>query len=53
MEGKTVRLERDVEKYDQYRRLLAYVYVGDTMVNAELVGQGYAQVTTYPSNVTY
>jgi micrococcal nuclease len=51
--GKTVRLERDVKKYDQYRRLLAYVYVGDTMVNAEPVRQGYAQVTTYPPNVKY
>jgi len=33
--------------------LLAYVYVGDTMLNAELVRQGYAQVATFPPNVTY
>jgi micrococcal nuclease len=51
--GKTVRLELDVEKWDRYRRLLAYVYVGDTMINAELVRQGYAQVATFPPNVKY
>src|SRR5207244_6522739 len=32
---KTVRLELDVRERDRYRRLLAYVWVGDTMVNAE------------------
>ena len=49
--GQTVRLERDVEQYDRYGRLLAYVDVGDTMVNAELVRQGYARVATFPPNV--
>ena len=53
VEGKTVRLELDVEKWDKYRRLLAYVYVGETMVDAELVRQGFAQVATYPPNVKY
>jgi micrococcal nuclease len=47
----TGRPERDVEQYDRYGRLLAYVYVGDTMVNAELVRQGYARVATFPPNV--
>jgi micrococcal nuclease len=51
VEGQTVRLERDVEQYDRYGRLLAYVYVGDTMVNAELVRQGYTRVATFPPNV--
>jgi micrococcal nuclease len=51
VEGQTVRLERDVEQYDQYGRLLVYVYVGDTMVNAELVRQGYTRVATFPPNV--
>jgi micrococcal nuclease len=27
--GKTVRLELDVELWDRYQRLLAYIYVGD------------------------
>jgi endonuclease YncB( thermonuclease family) len=42
-----------VQWRDKYRRLLAYVYVGDTMLNAELVRQGYAQVATFPPNVKY
>lgn len=53
VEGRTVRLELDVQERDRYRRLLAYVWVGDVMVNAELVRRGYAQVMTVPPNVRY
>jgi micrococcal nuclease len=53
VEGWTVWLEFDVQRRDQDGRLLAYVYVGDLMVNAELVRQGYAQVATLPPNVKY
>jgi micrococcal nuclease len=53
VEGKTVRLELDVRQRDRYGRLLAYVYVGETMVNAELVRLGYAQVMTVPPNVKH
>ena len=54
LEGKQVRLEMDVQERDQYGRLLAYVYLEDgTFFNAELVKQGYAQVSTYPPNVKY
>ncbi len=51
VEGQTVRLELDVQERDQFGRLLAYVHVGEMMVNAELVAQGYAQVMTIPPNV--
>ena len=52
--GKTVRLEFDVQRYDKYRRLLAYVYLSDgTFVNAELIRQGYAQILTIPPNVRH
>jgi micrococcal nuclease len=51
--GQQVRLELDVQERDRYGRLLAYVWVGDTMVNAELVRRGYAQVMTIPPNVRY
>jgi len=51
--GKRVRLELDVQERDRYGRLLAYVWVGDLMVNAELVRRGYAQVMTVPPNVRY
>ncbi|MDD5511133.1 MAG: thermonuclease family protein [Dehalococcoidales bacterium] len=53
VEGKTVHLEKDVSETDKYGRLLRYVYVGQTMVNAELVRQGYAHVYTYPPDVKY
>jgi micrococcal nuclease len=45
--GKTVRLEYDERRRDKYGRLLAYVYVDGLFVNAELIRQGYAQVSTY------
>src|SRR5438445_10040591 len=48
-----VRLEMDVQTRDRYGRLLAYVWVDDTMVNAELVRRGYAQVMTVPPNVRH
>jgi micrococcal nuclease len=51
--GKTVFLERDISETDRYGRLLRYVYVGDTMVNAELVRLGYAYATSYPPDVKY
>lgn len=51
--GRHVRLELDVRARDQYGRLLAYVWAGDLMVNAELVRLGYAQVMTVPPNVRY
>jgi micrococcal nuclease len=51
--GRQVRLELDVQARDRYGRLLAYVWVGDVMVNAELVRLGYAQVMTIPPNVRY
>jgi micrococcal nuclease len=51
--GKRIRLELDVQDRDRYGRLLAYVWVGDVMINAELVRRGYAQVMTIPPNVRY
>ncbi len=54
VEGKRVSLEFDVEKYDRYKRLLAYVYLKDgTFVNAKIVEEGYASLMTYPPNVKY
>lgn len=50
---KTVRLEKDVRETDHYGRMLRYVYVGDTFVNAELVRLGYAMVYTVPPDVKY
>ena len=51
--GRHVRLELDVQARDRYGRLLAYVWVGGVMVNAELLRRGYAAVMTVPPNVRY
>jgi len=54
VEGKTVRLEFDVQQFDKYGRILAYIYLEDgTFVNAWLVENGYAMVMTFPPNVKY
>ncbi len=54
VEGKSVRLEFDVQERDKYGRILAYVYLPDgTFVNAELLRKGYAKVLTIPPNVKY
>jgi micrococcal nuclease len=41
--GRDVRLEFDKERIDQYGRTLAYVWVGDKMLNEELVRAGLAR----------
>jgi micrococcal nuclease len=53
VEGETVRLDFDAERRDVYGRLLAYVYVGDEFVNAELVRRGYARTLAIPPNTRY
>ena len=53
VEGKKVRLERDVSETDKYGRLLRYVYVDDTLVNAELVRLGLAEARAYPPDTKY
>jgi micrococcal nuclease len=54
LDGKLVRLEYDIDRFDQYKRTLAYVYLEDgTFVNADLVKNGYAMVMTVPPNVKY
>lgn len=54
LEGKMVSLEFDVQKYDKYGRLLAYVYLEDgTFVNAKIIEEGYADLMTIPPNLKY
>lgn len=53
VEGKTVRLVKDVSETDKYERLLRYVYVGNLFINAELVKRGYAFASSYPPDVKY
>jgi micrococcal nuclease len=50
VERRRVRLVFGEEQRDQYGRLLAYVYLGDRFVNAELVRRGLARTLTIPPN---
>jgi micrococcal nuclease len=54
IQGKTVRLEYDRERYDRYGRLLAYLYLPDgSMVNLAMVRQGLARVYSQAPNLRY
>ncbi len=53
LQGEQVKLVKDVEEADRYERLLRYVYLGDEMVDARLVANGYAQAYTHPPNVRH
>ena len=51
--GERVRLEFGTEKEDRYGRWLAYVYVGERMINAELLKQGYATIYAFRAQVKH
>ena len=51
---KKVRLEFDIERYDQYGRLLAYVFLPDgTFINNAMITGGYAYCLPKKPNVKY
>ncbi len=50
VEQQQVRLVFGVERRDVYGRLLAYVYLGQRFVNADLVRRGLARSLTIPPN---
>ena len=50
---KILCMEKDVSNTDKYGRLLRYIYVDGTFVNAELVRQGYARARAYPPDTKY
>ena len=53
VEGKAATLEKDVSDKDKYGRLLRYVWIEETLINEELVKQGFGSVATYPPDVKY
>lgn len=55
LEGTKVYLQYDIEKQDDYRRLLAYIYLedGSTMVNQLLLENGHAEVMMVLPNAKY
>jgi micrococcal nuclease len=51
---KKVRLEFDKERFDRYKRLLAYVFLKNaTFVNAEMLSNGYAYLLWHRPNLNY
>jgi micrococcal nuclease len=52
VEGEDVTLVFDAELRDRYGRLLAYVYVGELLVNAELLEQGFARTLEIEPNTS-
>ncbi len=54
IQDQDVTLEFDVEREDDYGRLLAYAYLPDgSMFNETLLREGYAQIATFPPNTRY
>lgn len=53
LEGETVVLVRDESETDRFDRLLRYIYVDNTFVNAWLVENGYAEATRYAPDVRH
>jgi micrococcal nuclease len=54
VEGEVVGLEKDVSETDEFGRLLRYVWLNPgQMVNAVLVGEGYAESKAYPPDVRH
>lgn len=60
VEGKDIRLEKDVSETDKYGRLLRYIYLpaadsnsGDLFVNEYLIKEGYAHASSYPPDIKY
>lgn len=47
--GKEIRLQKDTSETDKYNRLLRYVYINNSFVNAEMIKGGYATaLSIYP-----
>ena len=53
VEGRRVRLEKDVTDRDAYGRLLRYVYIDEAMVQGELIREGYGYVYSRQPDVKY
>lgn len=61
VEGKQIRLKKDISEMDRYGRLLRFVYLEEPtatgpatlFLNDYLVRQGYALASTYPPDITY
>lgn len=46
VEGRDVMLQYDRERYDQHQRVLAYVFLGDKLINEEIIRAGFSRAET-------
>jgi micrococcal nuclease len=53
VENRFIRVEFDLERVDQYGRLLGYCFIDGVFVNAKLVEEGFAVTYTQPPNIKY
>ena len=53
LEGQEISLEKDVSETDRYGRLLRYIWKGETLINEQLVKEGYASSYSYPPDIKY
>ncbi len=53
VEGKKVRLEFDEQRLDKEWNILAYVYQGETFVNAKIIQSGYGSVFLVSPNIKF
>jgi micrococcal nuclease len=53
LKGHKIRLEYDVLKTDRYDRILAYVWVGDVLINEVLLKEGLARPLFIPPDRKY
>ncbi|PIQ71822.1 hypothetical protein COZ40_02420 [Candidatus Roizmanbacteria bacterium CG_4_10_14_3_um_filter_39_13] len=53
VEGKTIKMKKDISETDRYKRLLRYIWVGDIFVNEYLAREGYALQATFPPDVAH
>lgn len=53
LDDEVVGLEFDVERTDRYLRTLAYVWLGDELVNESILAEGAGVLLTIPPNVAH
>jgi micrococcal nuclease len=53
VEGKKIKMVKDVSEVDKYKRLLRYIYVDGIFVNEYMAKEGYARPATFPPDVKY
>src|SRR6185295_990571 len=53
LEGKYVRLEFDEQRRSEDGKSLAYVYIDDLFINAEILKEGFADLSLAPPNLKY